>query len=53
METKWQEWKEELEHLCEIQNVDASILRRLLETNEEEITYRSLSSPKTKTVQRI
>lgn len=52
METKWQEWKEELEHLCEIQNVDASILRRLLETNEEEIIYRSLSSPKTKTVQK-
>ncbi|MGI8350600.1 dynamin family protein [Niallia circulans] len=52
VEIKWQVWKEELEHLCEAQNVDESILRSLLDTSEEEITYRSLSSSKTKNVQK-
>lgn len=47
VETEWQEWKENLEQLTIAQTVDESILRVLLDSDKEEITYQSFSSIKT------
>lgn len=44
LETKWQDWRENLKHLFVTQSVDESLLQRLLDSDKEEITYQTLSS---------